>query len=73
MFDLFPPTSPFFIDEFIFNEGDDERRQRTARQDDDFSVSYKTGPDCNRVLTVYRTDSVIRCDCGGRSGLCKFR
>lgn len=66
MFDPFDPMSPFFQDEFIFNENDEPKQKGQSRRSDGDSCYFRICPDCNRILTVYRSDEVIRCDCGSR-------
>lgn len=55
--DPFDPMSPFFLDEFIFNE--------EKNRDDDYC--YSSCPDCGEQLK-YRYDAEkVRCpNCGGR-------
>lgn len=63
MLDPFDPMSPFFQDEFIFNEENDSHRRR--REGDD--CCQQPCPDCGEILKFRSGAETVRCrNCGSR-------
>jgi len=62
---MFNPMSPFFIDEFIFNEDDEPEQERNRRRewDDDSSYNPRRCPDCDGVLVDSGIGAAICCRC----------
>lgn len=61
MFDPFDPMSPFFHDEFIFNE-DEPRRRR-----EDNVLCRQACPHCGNYIIFRENDEIIQCNqCGSR-------
>ena len=63
MFDPFDPMSPFFQDEFIFYDENDQQRQ--SQNGDEFN--RQPCPDCGEMLKYRPEAETVRCrNCGSR-------
>lgn len=62
--DPFDPMSPFFQDEFIFNDENDQTGRRQQPSGDDCSQPC---PDCGNTLRYPAGAETVRCgNCGSR-------
>ena len=63
----FGSNSPFFHDEYLFNDGERPRKRRKQRDDDAGSTERKRCLDCGTTLEVGSGDTVVVCwKCNGR-------
>ena len=62
----FGSNSPFFHDEYLFNDGERPRKKRKQR-DDAGSTERKRCLDCGATIEVGSGDNVVTCwKCNGR-------
>ena len=63
----FGSNSPFFHDEYLFNDGERPRKKRKQRDDDAGLTERKRCLDCGAIIEVGRGDNIVSCGrCSGR-------